>query len=110
MIIKLDESISAEIEAFGQKISQSTQVKPKSQTLIVRVLLEWALKRVNDTTVQELAPQMLTLSQQRKTLINEIRSLKGQLDEKQVKAMMKTLGQLKSKPPESENKTSDNVA
>ena len=62
---------------------------------MVQVILQWALEGLKGPALSELAPRMLTLSQQRRAVIGEMLALKEQLNPSQIKEMMKTLEKLK---------------
>jgi hypothetical protein len=107
MIVKLDAITDAKLRTLQKNVTEQTGITPNSASLIVQVLLSWALDGLKDSTLRELAPQMLTLSQQRKAIIGEMLAFKEQLDQPQLAQMKKTLEKLKQNASKSEATSSE---
>jgi hypothetical protein len=95
MIIKLDAPTVAKLKQLQKSVHQKTGMIPQSISLMVQVLVNTVLESIKDSTLQEIAPSMLTLSQQRNAAVNEMIAFKEQLNVEQIKSMMKTLEKLK---------------
>ena len=85
MIIKLDGVTEIRLNELRKEVRLQTGMTPQSVSLMVQVLLKWALDSIKPSTIGELAPSMLTLSQQRKAVVGEVLAVKGQLNQTQIK-------------------------
>lgn len=95
MIIKIDQVTESRLRLLQKSVQEQTGVIPQNVSLMVQVLLQWTLESLKGPAIRELAPRMLTLSQQRKAVIGEMLALKEQLDPSQIQEMKKTLEKLK---------------
>jgi hypothetical protein len=95
MIVTLNQVMEDQLRTLQKNVATQTGVMPQSVSLTVDVLLQWALESMKESTLRELGPRMLTLQQQRKAVIGEMLAFKEQLDQPQLKRMMKTLEKLK---------------
>jgi hypothetical protein len=95
VIIKIDKATETSLRQLRESVKEQTGVTPQSVSLMVQVILQWSLEGLKGPALRELAPRMLTLSQQRKAIIGEMLALKEQLNPSQIKEMMKTLEKLK---------------
>lgn len=94
-MIKMDAATVAKLKLMQQSVVKQTGITPLSFSLMVQVLVQWAVGAISDSVLNELAPSMLTLNQQRKAVMNEMLSFKKQMDPAQIKQVMKTLEKLK---------------
>jgi hypothetical protein len=110
MIIKIDVATETRLKQLQKEVQEKTGIKPQSISLMVQVLLQWSLDAVKGSTLNELAPSMLTISQQRKAVIGEMVAFKEKLNPAQIKQMMKTIEKLKQKASKVDTSLSDNSA
>jgi hypothetical protein len=108
MIITLNRATEDQLRKLQKEVASQTGVMPQSVSLIVDVVLQWALESMKESTLRELGPRMLTLQQQRKAVISEMLAFKEQLDQPQLKKMMKTLKKLKKSALKTEESSSNN--
>jgi hypothetical protein len=110
MIIKIDKATEDALTRLQKTVHEQTGMTPRSVSLMVQVVLQWALESLKDSTLRELAPNMLTLSQQRKAVIGEMLAFKEQMNPTQIKQMMRTLEKLKQSTSINEAPSSENPA
>ncbi len=95
MMIKIGATTEADLSELQKTVAQQTGMMPQSNSLIVEVVLQWALKRMRASTVRTLAPRMLSLSQRRKAVVSELKARQNEIDGTQITKLMKTIGKAK---------------
>ncbi len=95
MIIKIDAETKERLTLLQKTVQGQTGMAPQSVSLMVQVLIQWALAHVKGPVLEDLAPRMLTLAQQRRAVAGEVLAVKRDLNPSQMREMMKMLKKLK---------------
>lgn len=91
MIIKIDTDTETLLNGLEELVTTETGLKPQSKSLVAQAVLKWAIKRLNSSQLRWIAPQMMTLAQQRKAVIADLKTKQQDMSPDQLRQTMEAI-------------------